>query len=39
MSKEKILIVDKEDKISGLEEKNMAHKEGKLHRAITGFYI
>ncbi|MBC7073778.1 isopentenyl-diphosphate Delta-isomerase [Candidatus Parcubacteria bacterium] len=35
--KEKVILVDKKDKKIGTEEKLKAHKEGKLHRAISVF--
>jgi len=35
--KEKVILVDKEDREIGLEEKIKAHEEGKLHRAFSIF--
>lgn len=37
MNKERVILVDKNDKEVGVEEKIKAHKEGKLHRAFSIF--
>jgi len=34
---EKVILVDENDKETGIEEKLKAHKDGKLHRAFSIF--